>query len=202
MLFAALSYLARFLGEEPPEDLLYTYDAALLGAFQFAVLLAVVLTISRPWSRSLLALRPPLSWPRALGLGLGVFFGILIVGAALEPLLDPGEEQGLLPPEWDPDRAGAFAANFLIVAGVAPVVEELTFRGLGFSLLERFGAHSAIVLSAVGFALAHGLVRGLPVLLAIGLGLGYLRSRSRSVYPPILLHSAFNSLVLIVAVTV
>jgi uncharacterized protein len=200
--FSVLSYLNRFLGEEPPEDLLYTYDAAVTGALQFAVLLGIVLAISRPWTRSLLALRRPLSWPRALGLALGVLVAVLAVGGAIEPLLEPGEEQGLLPPDWEPDRAGAFAANFAVVAGVAPVVEELTFRGLGFGVLERFGGRLAVALSGLAFAAAHGLVRGLPLLLAIGLGLGYLRYRTRSVYPGMLLHGAFNALVLIVAVAV
>ena len=47
----------------------------------------------------------------------------------------PGKEQGLTPSHWEPAHAGAFAANFVLFAVVAPFVEELTFRGAGQSLL-------------------------------------------------------------------
>jgi hypothetical protein len=47
--------------------------------------------------------------------------------AITEPLLHGGREQGLTPTSWQPDRAGAFAANFVVVAVYAPIVEELTF---------------------------------------------------------------------------
>ena len=46
-----------------------------------------------------------------------------------EPFLDPGEEQGSHRTRWQPDRAGAYAANFVVIAGVTPIVEELMFRG-------------------------------------------------------------------------
>ena len=74
-----------------------------------------------------------------------LFIGILIVGAALDPFLDAGEEQGLTPSEWDSGRAAAFAANAIVVVGIAPVIEELTYRGLGFSLLRPYGEAAAIV---------------------------------------------------------
>ena len=87
----------------------------------------------------------------------------------------------------------------MIVAGVAPVVEEVTFRGLGFRLLERFGQPIAIGVSAFAFALAHGLVEAFPVIFAFGLGLGYLRSRTESIYPCIALHAVFNLMQLVFA---
>ena len=52
---------------------------------------------------------------------------------------DPTEEQGLVPDGWDSSRAGAFVAFFLAVTFLAPSVEELTYRGLGFSLLRPYG---------------------------------------------------------------
>jgi membrane protease YdiL (CAAX protease family) len=100
-----------------------------------------------------------------------------------------------------PDRAGQFALNFLAIVIVAPVVEELTFRGLGYSVLRPFGRWTAIVLVGVAFGLAHGLVQALPVLVAFGAGLAYLRDRTDSVYPGMILHAAFNALVLTLSVT-
>ena len=65
-------------------------------------------------------------------------------------------------------------------------------RGLGFRLLESYGQPVAIVGTAVAFALAHGAVNDLPWVLVTGLGLGYLRSRSGSLYPCIGLHAFVN----------
>jgi uncharacterized protein len=122
------------------------------------------------------------------------------MGVVLQPFVDPGEEQNLIPDRWDPSRAEPFAANFVVVALLAPVVEELMFRGLGYTLLERFGRWPAIVATAVGFALAHGLVEGFPLLFVFGAGLAYMRSRVGSIVPGIVVHMAFNTFVLLAAV--
>jgi membrane protease YdiL (CAAX protease family) len=87
------------------------------------------------------------------------------------------------------------------VAGVAPVVEELLFRGLGYSLLERYGRWVAILLVGVTFALGHGLVEGFPELALFGCALAWLRSRTDSVYPGMLVHALFNAIALVAAVT-
>jgi membrane protease YdiL (CAAX protease family) len=78
----------------------------------------------------------------------------------------------------------------------------LTFRGLGYSLLERFGRWPAILGVGVIFGLAHGLILSLPVIAVLGALLAWIRSRTDSVYPGMLLHSAFNLVALIAAVTV
>ena len=125
-----------------------------------------------------------------------------IAVAILDPLLHATREQGLTPKGWEPSHAGAYAANFLIIAGMAPVVEELTFRGLGFSLLVRFGVLPAILGAGLLFALAHGLLQALPELAIFGCALSWLRWRTRSVYPGMLLHATFNGISLVAAVTV
>ena len=80
-------------------------------------------------------------------------------------VLEAGEEQGLVPEEWDPDRAAQFVANFVVVAAVAPIVEELTYRGLGLAVTrDRWGMWPAIAITSVAFGLAHGLLVALPVL--------------------------------------
>ena len=96
---------------------------------------------------------------------------------------DPGKEQGLTPNGWDSSRAVPFVVNFVVFAAVAPAVEELTFRGLGFSVLEPFGTVVACVGVGLAFGLAHGLIEGLPVLVVFGTALAFVRSRTDSVYP-------------------
>jgi membrane protease YdiL (CAAX protease family) len=198
--FTAISYTLNFTTSEP-KNVLYTWGAVASGVFQYGFILGVVLLISRRATRRLLALHRPASWARALGISLAVLLGIFVLAGIFEPFLNPGHEQGLLPDRWEPAHAAAFAANFCVVAGVAPVVEELTFRGLGYSLLAPLGRWWAIVLVGVSFGLAHGLVEGLPLLAAIGGGLAYIRSRTSSVYPGMLVHAAFNGIVLAAAVT-
>ena len=51
-------------------------------------------------------------------------------------------------------------------------------------------------------ALAHGVVVDFPVILATGLGLGYLRASSGSLYPCIALHALFNGFGLAAAAVV
>jgi uncharacterized protein len=199
--FAALSYTERFSGEEPAADTLYRWSNVWNGMFQFGLIALVVYGIAGLGNRrQLLALRPPRSWAVAAGIAVGIGIAMAILLNYVGPLLDPGEEQGLTPDYWDPHRAAAYVANGIVIAGVAPVVEELTFRGLGYSLLARFGRWTAIVLVGVAFALAHGLVQSFPFLAAFGAMLAYLRSRVDSVYPGIVVHALFNATALVISV--
>ena len=198
-LLIALAYAGRAESGKPEPDVLYQYDTAVAGFVSYLVMLAVVLAIAGG-SSTLLALRRPERWGRALGLGLAVFVAIMIVNGALNPFLHAGEEQGLTPTGWDSSRAGQYAANFAVVAVVGPIVEELTYRGLGASLWQRFGRWAAILVTGILFGVSHGLVEGLPILTAFGVGLAWLRFRTDSVYPGMVVHGVFNGLALVVAV--
>ena len=200
--FAALNYASRLVPNKPDRNVLYTWSAAIGGLVQLAIVLGIVLAIARDRPKDeYLGLRRPSSWGLAAGLIVLVLIGVFALSAVLSPLLHPGEEQGLVPKTWHPDRAAPFVANFIVVAVLAPIVEEVTFRGLGYKLLEPFGKWTAILLVGLLFGLAHGLVEALPILAAFGSGLAYVRMRTGSVYPGMIVHGAFNSLVLIVAVT-
>ena len=199
--FAALSYASRFLVDvEDSAEPLYERETFIGGALQFGIMLAIVLAIaSRASKRDLFALRRPASWRRALAISGGVLVLMIVVTGIVSLFADPAEEQGLVPETWPPPEALVFGLNAIVVVVLAPIVEELTFRGLGFSLLDRFGDSLAIAGTALAFALAHGLVEAFPQIFVFGLGLAYLRSRSGSVYPSILLHGAFNAAALTLA---
>jgi len=201
---AALAYASRVAGGEPDQDVLYHYEVAVGSVVQYGLMLGLVLWIAKGLpKRELFALRRPRTgfWATVglVALTLGV---IIAVSAVLEQVANAGEEQGLTPDHWDPNRAGAYAASFVAIAVVAPIVEELTYRGEGFGLLSAYGRWVAIVGTGLAFALGHGLLVGLPVLLVFGLGLAWLRERTDSVYPGIALHSIFNGAALIAAVTI
>jgi membrane protease YdiL (CAAX protease family) len=196
-----VAYAGRFAEGKPDRDVLYQYSTAISSAAVYAFILVIVVALAS-FRRDLLGLVRPHSWPAALGLALAILVGTYIALAFLEPLLHGGSEQGLTPPKWEPSHAGAYAANFAVVAGMAPLTEELTFRGLGYSLLERHGRWFAIIVVGVAFGLAHGLVQALPELALFGCALAWLRARTGSVLPGMLLHAVFNALALIVAVTI
>jgi CAAX protease family protein len=196
--------VTNFIGNaesNPPEDFVYLWSSAVSQAIYLVVLLAIVLAIAgRDRTRDVLALRRPRSWSRALGLGLALIVAVYLFVAILSPLLNPGEDQGLAPSGWDSSRAPQFVANFIVIACLVPIVEELMFRGLGFSLLERFGEWVAILGVGVLFAAVHGIAAGLPVFTLFGAGLAYIRSRSTSVLPCMVVHGTFNAISLVLAV--
>jgi membrane protease YdiL (CAAX protease family) len=203
LVLATLSYSARFTEAKPEgqEDVLYKWSTAAAGLVQFAIVALIVYGIAGLGRRSeLLALRRPTSWRRAAVIAIGIGIAMLVLLHSLAPLLHPGEEQGLTPDRWEPAHAAAYVVNGLVVAGLAPIVEELTFRGLGYSLLVRFGRWTAIILVGLLFALAHGLVEAFPFLAAFGAMLAYLRSRVDSVYPGMIVHALFNATALVISV--
>jgi uncharacterized protein len=201
--FAALSYAARFAGGEEPKDVAYRYSTSVAAVVQYGLILGILLLIAYGLpKRHAFGLWRPSSWPRAAGYTVLALLTIWAVAAILSPFLDATDEQGLVPDKWEPSRAGAFAAFFVVVAVVAPVVEELTFRGLGFFLLWSYGRWPAIVLTGILFGMAHGLLLALPVLAVFGIAVGWVRDRTRSVYPGMILHGTFNGVALIASVLV
>jgi membrane protease YdiL (CAAX protease family) len=196
----ALQYLNRAQAGKPAPNTLYRYSTTANGLIQYGILLFIVLAIAG-FSRRLFALRRPRSWLRAIGLCIATAIPLFIAIAIMESYLHGGCEQGLVPPGWEPKHAGAYIANFVLIAGIAPVVEELMFRGLGFSLIARYGTWTAIVVVGAAFALAHGLLAAFPELALFGSALAWIRARTQSVYPGMLVHGVFNGAQLILAVT-
>ena len=205
---ALLAYGARLTDTETPDDLAYRYSSSVAAVIQYGIMLGVLLLIARGLPRrELFALRRPASWKRALGLAALALVTIYAAAFVYERALslfgnwNATDEQGLVPDGWDSSRAGAFVAFFLVVTFVAPAVEELTYRGLGISLLLPWGSMPAIGATGVLFGAAHGLLIALPVLTIFGIVVGWLRVRTDSVYPGMALHATFNGIALIAAVS-
>jgi len=202
-LIAGLNYYGRFSGAHSSGNEVYKYSAFANGLIVYLIWLGAVLWIEHPrWE--LLALRRPASSARAAGLAVAAVATVYVLEAIVSviPLPEsPGKEQGLAPTHWESAHAGAFAANVVLLAVVAPVVEELTFRGLGQSLLAFLGQWPSILLVGLAFGLAHGLVEALLVLVPFGIALAWLRDRTTSVYPGMIVHGLFNGIALAVAVS-
>jgi uncharacterized protein len=165
-------------------------EAALAG---YAVLAAHV--SGGPIGETLAIRRVPLrSAAIAGGVGLAV---VLASEAILDPIFNGGAQQGIQPThtpqtthQW---TAVAVAALMLVV--VAPVAEELIFRGLGFA---AFGS-VAVPVTSLLFAVAHGLPSLLVEVAVAGLVLAEIRRRTASVLPGMGVHMAFNGLALVIA---
>jgi membrane protease YdiL (CAAX protease family) len=197
----ALQYASRFTSSssQPAEPLYsWTFFAGAIG--QELVFLLIVLAIAGFTLRRF-ALRRPRSATAALRL-IGIsFVTVIVFEIVYDAIVRPGNEQKLTPTSWEPKHAAAYIANGIVVCTLVPFVEELTFRGLGYSLLEPYGERTAIVVIAVLFGLSHGLVLELPIIVVFGGLLAWVRARTGSVFPGMLLHATFNLVALVLAVT-
>jgi hypothetical protein len=95
------------------------------------------------------------------------------------------------------DRGLALAIRIVGIVVLAPLLEELVFRGLLFQLLlSRIGPAPTVIATAVVFALGHGQYRGLDLaqVLVDGLLLGLARLRTGSTRVPFWMHVLGNTL--------
>lgn len=137
---------------------------------------------------------------RDMPLGLAVGFGAqLAIGIVLLPIYElfgvDRHDVGKVARNLT-DRArspiGVIALTVVVVA-VAPVVEELFYRGVWLRSAERrWGTVAGVVVSAVVFGLMHLQPVDTPALIAFGLVVGWLAARYRRLGPSVWAHVAFN----------
>ena len=194
--FAALNFYAAATADgEREQDAVYSYELLVGAVVAYGLLLVFVIAITSGLSRrDVLALRPPPSWWRALGLSAGAVVVILLGAYVALTLAGAGDEQNLTPEDWDASRAGPYAASFVAIVFIGPTVEELLYRGAGLALLEPYGRGAAVAVTAVLFGLGHGLPLSLGAFIWFGLVVALVRLRTKSLYPGILVHATFNAL--------
>jgi membrane protease YdiL (CAAX protease family) len=193
--FAALNFYAASTADDRGQDTVYTYDLLAGAVIAYGLLLVFVFALTQGMPRrDVLALRSPPSWPRALGLAVVAVIAILIGAYLLLALTQAGDEQNLTPEGWDGSRAGQYAASFVAVVLIAPVVEELLYRGVGLTLLAPYGRWVAVGVTAAIFGLGHGLLLSLAAFVWFGIVVALVRLRTNSLYPAILVHATFNAL--------
>lgn len=88
-----------------------------------------------------------------------------------------------------------FAAVFVVAAIIAPIVEELLFRGLLYQWLRKHGGVAlAVPGSAALFAVVHFIPVLLPALFVVGIVLALAFEWSKSLWVTITLHAMQNAL--------
>ena len=97
------------------------------------------------------------------------------------------EYEAVAIPDWD------HILEFIGVAFLVPLAEELTFRGavLG-SLLRKFRPTAAVILSAVIFGILHGISIHIVYALLCGIVLGWVYYYTKSIWASYTLHAIFN----------
>ena len=85
-------------------------------------------------------------------------------------------------------------AVILMAVIVAPVAEEIIFRGYFYGVIRRFGGRiPALLTSSLLFAAIHVHLPSIPGLFILAMILCFLYERTASLWAPIALHAAFNA---------
>ena len=127
-----------------------------------------------------------------IGVGLTSALSVLLISAFLP-------SSGQTPLEKLLTSRSAIAIFALFGIAVAPLLEEIIFRGFLFKVLwEIGGSRTAIVITAALFALLHaGQLAGNwgSVVLIFGVGclLSFIRYRSNSIIPSFIVHTSYNA---------
>lgn len=180
-------------------------DLTLLGAIvilvstQVALLGVSWLLVFRPGALAGLPSLPGRNAAGAIvsGVGWGVLAWLMatLVAAAVVLLL---ERIGIEPEPQAAERAIAMLDPWLVILAVvilAPVAEEIFFRGVVFNALLREGGRRwAFIGSSVLFAIIHiSLVALLPIFL-LGLALAWIYRRTDNLLAPIAMHATVNGI--------
>ena len=146
------------------------------------------------------------------GLGLLVRFAAGVASVAVTAVLERATGQAVsLPQQVRTGMSGPAIALFALYAViVAPLTEELVFRGLLYrAIRDRLGVAVGAVLSAIPFGLIH-YVGGQPwrdvltlqlTMVVTGVGLALIYERRKTLVADIAGHAAFNLLAVILIAT-
>ena len=89
----------------------------------------------------------------------------------------------------------SFTLLFFTTTVLAPLFEEIIFRGVLLPILSRdLGIVIGITISAFIFALAHLSISEIPPLFILGIGLGIVRLTSGRLFSSVIMHSLWNGL--------
>ncbi|HZY52528.1 MAG TPA: type II CAAX endopeptidase family protein [Reyranella sp.] len=167
-----------------------------LGAFFLIGLLAVIVAVA-PLGKAAfpaLGLRPA-NWKYPVFGALGtLFLSVAVSQIGIEP---QGMKQ-VIDVVREPHE---LILSLLLLSVLAPVVEELVFRGLLYGWIAgRWGGTPALIVSSLAFAAAHWEPAHIILVLPLGFLFGWLRRRTDSLLPSLFSHIVNNGFALLAAV--
>ena len=178
--------------------------APILVAEVYVLLIAALAIVLRPRFREVVALVPCAA--RSVALAAAACAAAYVVTGAVQAILAPrswasalailraiGSDDGRLA------SAGPIVTSLILVRAclLAAIGEEILFRGALYAWLRRrLSAGTTIALTAATFASIHGFPDILPLAFTIGIALGWIRERSGSTVPTIVVHALHNAIVI------
>jgi len=195
------------LGDRLPDGVV-TAIALLVVAAGIMVMSELRLGLSRVSLRTLFG--ETKSWPRLVGIGIFGYLatlpfalGLMLLGSQLIKIGPPPSHpiQDLLGPTAG---AASLVGLFITAAILAPLTEEMGFRGFLLSALRyRMAPIGAAVLNGLLFAAIHpqGPAMWLS-LAAIGTATSLVTMATRSLIPAIVLHAVHNGLIMFLALSI
>jgi membrane protease YdiL (CAAX protease family) len=137
--------------------------------------------------------RAPLG--RSIGMALaalGVFYAFSVMYGVI---FRPENPQTLVEDVGANESAPLLVTGALMVIVIAPICEEVFFRGFLFRILRvRMSFWLAAVIDGVVFGLVHGSLVIVPVLAVLGVVLCWVYERTGSLVPAIAIHAFNNTL--------
>jgi hypothetical protein len=206
----ALPYIAYiWINHGPPTAEQLTNDKTLAFLSILGIVPTHLLTLGLVWvyvtqsGRRPFFKQPGFQWPKDMSpfvttaLGVLLAFVLLAIGWGVTQILGGNKTQlDLLVESSLPARfATAFAAVF-----TAPLVEELIYRGVVYSALERAaGVSTAVMIVSLLFAGVHVFqysnnIGVIVVITLLSITLTLARAYSGSVLPPFIIHLVFNGI--------
>jgi uncharacterized protein len=192
---AGVAGLTAAEAEDAPGPVLgatFLQDAMLIGGAALAVWLVV-----KGGTAAALGLRRTAFWP-AVGWAAVVLGTFWLTSGLLVAIFGEPPEQEITQEIKSEDGALALAGYVAITCLIAPIAEEVFFRGFLFPVLRaRVGVVWGVLVTAALFSLVHALgspVEALIVLFVLGAGLCLLYLRTGSLLPCIGLHALNNAI--------
>jgi uncharacterized protein len=192
---AGIAGLSAAEAEESPGPVLgatFFQDALLIGGAVLVVGLAV-----KGAAAAALGLRRTAFWP-AVGWAAVVLGTFWLTSGLLVAIFGEPPEQEITEEIKSEDGALALAGYIGITCLIAPIAEEIFFRGFLFPVLRaRVGVAWGVLVTAALFSVVHALgspVEALVVLFVLGAGLCLLYLRTGSLLPCIGLHALNNAI--------
>ena len=164
-----------------------------LGAFFLIGLLSVIVAVA-PLGKAAfpaLGLRPA-NWKYPVFGALGtLFLSVAVSQIGIEP-------QGMKQVIEVVREPHELVLSLLLLSVLAPIVEELVFRGLLYGWVAgRWGGTAGLVVSSLAFAAAHYEPAHVILVLPLGFLFGWLRWRTDSLLPSLFSHIMNNGFALL-----
>ena len=196
---AGLIWLWRLINPNLKADQLTAVDLVLVQGIMNLALVAFIAFLVKMVHKRLF--RETIHWYRnydfttgfLVGLGAMLAVSVLIVSSLLPHETPPPIERLL-------SSSSAMWIFAVFGIGVAPLFEEIIFRGFLFKVLyEMRGPKVAVPVTAVLFALLHvpqlwGSWAGVALIFVVGYILSLVRERSNSLIPSLIMHTSYNAM--------